>query len=684
MILNYKSIASLAVLFVFMTKLYSQYDLPAKFANVETGTIDESLLNELFDSVKSTRLELRLSLNYINLYEDLCIKYPEVKNQLDSVRRFKSHTYSSLAWENNQTNIDLALKYVDSAVMAVNDTTDVMYWRAQYGLGVIHRNNGDNMSAHKCFQGYYDFYSNPFDSAHIANVLFQFASCQYSLGKLDDASKSIIEAIAMEEKLGRLGFAANNLNTLAIIKKKAGLYDEVLPIYKRALEMKVKANSSDESKGNTIYNMANFLAERDSLRLAIHYFYEAGQLSSQSRNLLSYVSEGLGTAYLGLNELDSATHYLEDAYNIRKDSGSDIEVAISEFKLGLLANKKEEFHKAIRYFEKALPVSEKLNQTERVKELTLAYSFALEHVGNYKESLAQLHRHLESKDQFLNQEIAQAVEEVSVKYETDKKENEIALLNTKSEVQKTRLEARERQLLSLGVGASVLFGFLLLVVMLYNKIKNQKDIISRSLAEKDTLLKEIHHRVKNNLQVISALLTLQSKHIKDDQAMQALQEGQGRVQSMALIHQDLYQHDNLKGVNTKEYFEKLVQNLVETYNADSRVINVDYDIDALVLDVDSMIPLGLVVNELTSNALKHGLRHEDVGKIYISLREHNAQLILRIKDNGPGADIENMQTKSFGYSLIRSFARRLEADLDIENNDGLSVLLKINNYQKVA
>jgi len=663
---------------------FSQVELPKKFQNISNIEVDEEFLEAIIDSIENSKSTPLISLEYIRLYEELCMNSPDLRNDLDLAIGYKSNSYSNLAWKNNQTNIDLAMKYLDSAEMIMPDTTNDYYWKIQYGKGAALRNKGDNKEALTYLLRYNRYYSNPTDSSKLADVLFQISACQYYLGELEGATASIVEAMGFNEKLGRYSKVANGLNLLAIIKKKAGLREEVLSTYERALEMKIKAGSSDESQGNTLYNMANYLVESDDFSSSLRYYYDAKKLSEKSKNLRGYVMEGLGTTYLGLNQLDSAKHYLEASYDIRKTSGSDIEIGTSLFKLGLLASKNEEYDVAIRFFEKALPVAEELEQTERIKELTLAYSLALEKTGRYRESLKLLHNHIEAKEQYNNQEIAREVEDVSVKYETEKKENEIALLNAQSETQEAKLKASNRRLRSLGIGSFLLLVFLGIVGWLYREIKNKNNIIATALDDKDTLLKEIHHRVKNNLQVISALLTLQSKHVKDEHAVMALQEGQGRVHSMSLIHQDLYQHDNLKGVNTKEYFEKLIDNLIQTYDVEDRTIDVESEVDSMVLDVDTMIPLGLVVNELASNALKHAFKDQKSGLIKVQLKEKDGQLILNIKDNGVGADLDELQKKSFGYSLIKSFARRLDADLDIQNNDGLVIDMRMKNYQKIA
>ena len=502
-------------------------------------------------------------------------------------------------------------------------------------------------------------------------------------------------------------------------------YDEALIRYVDILNY-LENTSEIDLLARTNNNLGSCYQVRNDTKTSTAYFEKALELYRILNDTfwIANVNSNLGLQFLNDGYLNEAEPHFNEAIIIYDKIGNEIFKGITLLNRGNLRIQQKAYDQALSDFDisrslipeqvsplinsalkagkgsalsrlgaynQALPLllqslkeAEAISHAEQKKESHKELAELYRAIGDFEKSLIHYEQYAVVKDSLFTLAQDGKLADALARYESEKKENEIALLNSKNEIQQTKLTARNRQLIIVGLSAFVLLGLLSLVGVLYKKNKDKKNIVASALDDKDTLLREIHHRVKNNLQVISALLILQSKHVDDDKAVLALQEGQGRVHSMALIHQDLYQNDNLKGVNTKEYFEKLVQNLVETYNSDSRLVKVEYDIEALLLDVDSMIPLGLVVNELTSNALKHGLRQEDVGEICISLKEHNEQLILWIKDNGPGADIENMQTKSFGYSLIRSFARRLEADLDIENNDGLSVLLRIKNYKKVA
>ena len=191
--------------------------------------------------------------------------------------------------------------------------------------------------------------------------------------------------------------------------------------------------------------------------------------------------------------------------------------------------------------------------------------------------------------------------------------------------------------------------------------------LRESLAQKDVLMKEIHHRVKNNLQVISALQQMQSTRSKDPQVKAALEDSQNRVLSIAFIHQNLYQHDDLKGVEMQSFVSELTTHILEVYITRDKRIQVTQDIAPLTLDIDTAVPIGLLINELLTNSCKHAFIGKDKGCIHISLhRDNNGGYILQYEDDGPGLqdDIDFVQAESLGLKLIVQLAAQLDGTLD--------------------
>jgi two-component sensor histidine kinase/GAF domain-containing protein len=200
--------------------------------------------------------------------------------------------------------------------------------------------------------------------------------------------------------------------------------------------------------------------------------------------------------------------------------------------------------------------------------------------------------------------------------------------------------------------------------------------LKASLQEKDVLLREIHHRVKNNLQIVSSLLHLQTQKVEDQQILMMFRESQNRVKSMALIHERLYRSGNLARVHIAEYIRDLAYYLLHSYDAASRSISLRMNIDNVSLDLDTAIPCGLIINELVSNVLKHAFPPGRAGEIGIGLHSDNGdQLILVVADNGVGfpPDVDILNTQSLGLLLVNNLVKQLDGAIQFQHNDGTQV-----------
>ncbi|MBN1779746.1 HAMP domain-containing protein [bacterium] len=199
--------------------------------------------------------------------------------------------------------------------------------------------------------------------------------------------------------------------------------------------------------------------------------------------------------------------------------------------------------------------------------------------------------------------------------------------------------------------------------------------IKSSLREKEVMLKEIHHRVKNNLQIISSLLNLQSNHIHDENALAMFVDCQNRVRSMAIVHEQLYHSPDLASINFSEYVEALINGLQSSYRADSRRIQFDVDILDIPLDIDRAVPCGLIIHELVSNAIKHAFNSHHEGLIQIKLRrdDHLEQFCLSVRDNGQGIpeSIDYKNTDSLGLRLaVILTEKQLKGSIDLDRSSG--------------
>ena len=198
-----------------------------------------------------------------------------------------------------------------------------------------------------------------------------------------------------------------------------------------------------------------------------------------------------------------------------------------------------------------------------------------------------------------------------------------------------------------------------------------------SLNEKENLIREIHHRVKNNMQIISSMLRLQSHVLQDEKLNQVFEDCQSRIKAMALIHEMLYMGSNFKFTNLESYLEKLCQHINISYRPkDSKI---DYDLEVqkgIFLDLDTIIPLGLILNECVSNIYKHAFP-DGVGHYYVKIDKMNSMVRVKIGDNGKGID-ERQSKDGLGNQLIEVLVEQLEGKLNISNNKGLHYDLVLN------
>lgn len=209
--------------------------------------------------------------------------------------------------------------------------------------------------------------------------------------------------------------------------------------------------------------------------------------------------------------------------------------------------------------------------------------------------------------------------------------------------------------------------------------EEKKRMIEASLTEKETLLKEIHHRVKNNLQIISSLLNLQANRTDDEQLKRIMGEARNRISSMALIHQKIYQSGNLSSVDFQAYIEQMAQSIEANFNNEKKRITHHINTNGIVLDIDTSIPLGLIINELLTNSYKYAFANRDSGTITISLREKDTEdLELHVSDDGAGlpAGFDPSTLNSLGLKLVKGLASQLKGTIRFESNKGTHAFIQ--------
>ncbi|GAB4044705.1 hypothetical protein GCM10028774_65070 [Spirosoma jeollabukense] len=377
-----------------------------------------------------------------------------------------------------------------------------------------------------------------------------------------------------------------------------------------------------------------------------------------------------------------------------------------EYDIGCYYFDKKQFVDAGIHFRKALFEADHVHAFTTIRDIQKMLFKADSSSGDYLSAIDHLNQAQLIDNTLFSEAKNKQIQEVQIKYETAKKDLDIRLLTEQGLVQKTQLQqANNLKNVTLVCVVLLLFIVALLCNRYIIKLRNtqrlerhQKEINDKNqslqslVSEKEWLLKELHHRVKNNLQLTISLLHTQSKYLSDQGAIRAIEQSQHRVRAMALIHQKLYRSDSLSQVDMPMYIREVVDQLEESFNHDER-IRFHYQLSPLELDVSQAIPLGLIITEAITNALKYafpaGYRSDEPeDSINVSLTKvdaENYQLV--VQDNGVGLpdDVDLRRQGSMGANIIRRLTKQLGAILQIENSGGVSIsvsfpLIKLQPY----
>jgi two-component sensor histidine kinase len=352
--------------------------------------------------------------------------------------------------------------------------------------------------------------------------------------------------------------------------------------------------------------------------------------------------------------------------------------------------------------------------------------------GNYPSAIKHYQTYIAVKDSVFNETTSKQVEQLTIQYETEKKEQDIKLKEKNIALLKEQNKAQQTQRNALVGGTGLLLAFLglgynryrlkrrsnQLLEAQHQELQLQKDVLQtqqveihhknehlsellgekdsllgqkdtllsqqeRLLEEKERLLKEIHHRVKNNLQVVMSLLNSQADSLQDRAALSAIQESQHRVQAMALIHQKLYQAEGVARIPMHDYIEEVVAYLHESYCLD-QLVRFQLEVAPIELDVTQAVPLGLIINEVITNAFKYAFPDGRPGTVCLSLqRQGEAAYQLTIADDGVGlpAHYDPSQSHSLGMTLLHGFSAQLGGELTITSQAGLCINLLFEEAQ---
>lgn len=506
-------------------------------------------------------------------------------------------------------------------------------------------------------------------------------------GDINKALDYYIEALKKYESIKDslyMGISMNNIGACYQFRKKP---KETIEYYENALSIFKKINNQ-QWLANVSYNLAsqyadqkNFAKSLSTSQLALKSFQELKDKNSEG---LAFTQ--IGRIYLDTEKYKQAIPYFLKSNQLIKEEDDPIAIGINYENLGSAYTQIGKYSEGESNLLRAIDIFRKHQSLEHLTKSLAAIKTLYAKWGKFQEAFLYGEEFQKANDSLFNATKDERMLETIKKYDLDKKEQQISLLNSQNELKDLKIKKSEVEAVFYGLG---ILGLIILVGVgfyLYQikkktseELSQKNTIITEALHEKEVLMQEIHHRVKNNLQVVSSLLSIQSRHLTDNQAIEAIKEGQNRVKTMGFIHQSLYQENDFRGVNMKNYISKLIKNLFNSYNTQPEKIQLKTEIKELNLDIDTVVPLGLIINELVTNALKYAFPEDKKGIIWVKTNLENERFILQVYDDGVGLpeDFSIEKSNSMGYQLIQNFVNKLSAQLSVLNKNGTFVEISI-------
>lgn len=545
----------------------------------------------------------------------------------------KIQLYSDLAWEFIKTQNDSALVYADKAFKLSKEK--------KYYLG---------QAVALEIKGFYH---------------------EIVDGNYEKASTFYFEGISICEE-HKLPYSASIYHSLGVMFHTTDSYENALKYYTIAYDLG-KENDDLELKKKCLINMGSVNSSLKNFEKAKQFMLES--LEIEVRKELDYsIYANLGNLLTKQENFAEALPYLEKATEINPDNPD------ADLNLYFLLYAKAKSQDSTN-MKDVLKRAEATINTVGIRDKSLLLRSMADYyafIGNYKKALEYRDAYVNVFEEIKEKQRDETVFELEAQYETEKNQREL-----------DKKEAAQKLLFWILGSILVLFG-LFIFSFLKNRRKNillskQKTLLEATVDEKNALLKETHHRVKNSFQIVSSLLYLQSENIVDKEAKLAMKEAQNRVRSMVLIHQKLYSKEQLVGISTEEYFTDLTKDIFESHQFEENAIKYSLDVEPLVLDIETITPLGLILNELITNVLKHAFNPvSENSEMQIRFKKNGETLLVEVEDNGVGMPSKIKET-SFGIQLIRALSKKLKAKVDFSKGslNGTLATIDIHRFHEL-
>lgn len=523
---------------------------------------------------------------------------------------------------------------------------------------------------------------------------------------------------------------STSLMNLGVVSRMRGEYSDALEYYQRSLEIR-KGTGYKEGVAACYINIAKVYVDNKNDQRALEYYLKADEILEAYPNKIYQAGllNNIGLIYKRKGAIDSAKTYFNRSLDLYKALDEPKRISQSYVNLGLLHKDMDDCEQALDYFSLALiinkEISDLLGMAWCYEYIGECYAFMRQHpealdyyhralsileelkvaknqlscyegladiyarIGDYQNAYKFHLKFSTLNDSVYSDRLYQELAEKEAQYKSAEKEKQLELKDLELEKKTAQIEKNRVQKWALIIGFLLVVAVAVIFIQrfriearFHKKLESQNEELRRtyenlkatviSKEEKEVMIKEIHHRVKNNLQIISSLVNIQANSLEDKETQHMFREVQNRIISMSLLHEQLYKAHDLARVDVEEYLDVLIENLLLIYSNQTE-IQVKKEISVESFGVDTLIPIGLLVNEVITNSMKYAFKGCDRGTIFIGMKHlDNKRCELTISDDGVGVDTEKLKSlkDSLGMELIETFVNQLDGSVEMSVENG--------------
>lgn len=536
----------------------------------------------------------------------------------------------------------------------------------------------------------------------------------YSKGEFKKSISEYNKAISEYQKANQTYYLATALMNIGISDRKLSQYTIAIANFTKAAAI-FENTKHDRNLALTFNSIAGCFSDLDNLPKALEYYRKALIIRQKMGDnvLISSSLNNVGYLFFKAKKADSAIYYLNKSFDLIRNYRDSSELVLTLQNLGGAWRMKGDIKKAENYIKRAQRIAADyqmgdelgrgnadlaeiyLSQNKYAKALsainitidTAKKEKALElllqghiikykiykRIGDFKNALHYAEMVNELKDTIFNSDRDNYVTEAETKFQTKQKERDIISLREKGELQQKINNQQHAYIIVLAFAAILLA---ILFVIAYNNFRKKNKANERI----QTLMRDLHHRVKNNLQILQGLFSMQIDNLSDEKTKNALRENEARLTSMNLIHSRLYLDNTTTKIEMSDYLTKLLNHIKDSFSGyGQNEINLKIEVSNIMLEADKAVAIGLIANELTTNSFKYAFNGAG-GEIHLALQlVEKSKILLTLGDNGVGLKPETKdKAPSFGLKLVNLMARQLNSTLVVKSNPGVFYQMEIS------